>query len=804
MKIDLRLVETQENLASTSRTWYVLGKDHYPLYMYWRKFLFTLLMGSAVGALSLHLTSKVLAADDDLIDRQDTAVATNLGLFGGLPQDITVDPNDDGQYVYIATYTPNGVFSSSDAGETWLGLPGEVDYGAGKAVLVDPNSGDVYAAIGDDLIKSQDHGSTWTSLTDNLAGESPLVGSDLGWTDGTLIVAVDNGAVQVSSDGGQTFTSVTLAAGLRNNVISTSGNDEGEVYAILQDFDTSDTTLFYSANHGTSWTAMNVTSAGVSSGSEFYDVSIDPLNFDHVILSSYNPNYQSYQTFNGGTTWTSLLNAGSRIGGQKAVFDGVGGLYLGVYYTSNVSVASPTWSALETDTPLSSIRGDIYAVDAVHPTTVYANTPMGVAKSQNNGSDWVDSVDGITAVKSYSVSQAEDKDVLWIGANGGLAKTINFTDEHPDWEYPILPTESASNIYAVWVKPGNADYVVTAASNFFYYTEDGGDSWTQADAPDFTGTVEVIIPSPRNQQTLYGLYTNTSLTEDAYNGGVMKSSDAGKTWEELNFPTTLANGDVAVAVADDQDILYVGIGAGGSEQGIYKYSDTTWEKLEADFGIFSVNNLLVHPENNNSIYASFEDEYTVGALYRSQDAGVTWEELTEGLDDTNHLGPMAAQTGETTTLYLAGQDGTGGYGALYKSTDGGDSWSQYYQGKKQEFFYALLFDGLISGNDRGVYDFKSLGKVVLKKNKQAAGTYDLHVTLKDAPTKVVLAHKELTVYKKPIGKYWRAIQVDMTNKSGKHTFRVKGKKGDKFKVVWKPSEEDQAEYTRSVSRVLSI
>lgn len=746
--------------------------------------------------------SNTAQAEDLLVDKQPTAVATNLGLFGGSPQDIEVDPNDDGQYVYAATYTPNGIFSSQDSGETWSGLPNEVDYGAGKSISIDPDTGDVYVAIGDDLIKSTNHGSIWTSLTDNLLG-TPLVGSELAWIDGALVVAVDNGAVQVSTDNGVTFTTATLEAGTRQNVISITG--EGEtVYAVLINYDDDTTQLFRSTDRGFTWSVLDVEAAGVAADSVFYDIALDPLDSNHLILSSYHPSYYSYQSFNAGTSWTAVTNGGNRIGGEEAVFDGVGGLYLGVYYTSNASVANPVWTALNNDTPLSTISGDIYAVDAVHPTTVYTNTAMGVAKSEDNGATWVDSIDGITAVATYSVAQADDKDIVWLGANGGIARTTNFTSDSPDWEYPILPTETSGTIYAVWVKPSNGLYAVTGSSNFFYYTTDGGDTWTQADAPDFSGNVDAIVQSPTDAQTLYALYVNSSLTEDAYNGGVMKSTDTGKTWEEMDFPSTLAGGDIAVAVQSGVDVVYVGVGPGGTDNGIYTYQDNTWAQLDADFNEFYVNNLLVHPEDGSIIFASFEAESTVGSLYRSLDKGETWEQLSEGLGNTNHLGPMAAQTGDTTTLYLAGQDGDGGEGMLYKSTDSGETWSEFYQGKKQEFFYDLLFDGLVSGNDRGVFNLKSLGKVVLKKKSLGEGDYKLTVILKDASTKDLLVEKKMRIFKKPKGKAWREVQVKETNDNGVAKFMVHGKKGVKFKAVWKPSSADREVYARSTSRIIII
>lgn len=761
---------------------------------------------SIITVFSLFFISPVTASD--LVEEQDTAVATNLELFGGVPTDITVDPNGDGNFVYMTTYTPNGIYSSSDSGTTWNGLPVDVDYGAGKSVIVDPDTGDVYVAIGDDLLKSVDNGITWTSITGNLSSEPFVVGSELAWIDGTLFVAVDNGEVEVSGDGGNTFTNVIISEGTSNSAISISGDSAGDAYAVIQNTSTDDTTIFMSSDHGATWEQLDVETGGVEEGSKFYDVSVDPLDDNHIVLGSYHPDYNSYHSFDAGVTWIALLNGDNRLGGQEAVFDGAGGLYLGINYTSDASVESPTWTEITTETPLSSVRGDLYAINTANPTMVYSNTALGVAKSEDGGNSWMDSVEGITAVKTYAISQANDKDVVWLGANGGLVKTTNFTDDSIQWDYPISTDGNASSIYAVWVKPSDSEYVVTGSSNFLYYTENGGTTWVQADAPDFTGTVDHIIQSPNDADTLYAMYVNTSLIEDEYNGGVFISNDAGQTWNELNFPTTLADGAIAVANNEGSDLLYVGIGLGGSETGIYTYNGVDWEKLEADFGEFYINDLLVDPEDNSTILASFEAESTEGSLYKTTDAGNTWEQITDGLDNSNHLGVMTTQPGNTTTLYLAGQDGgtdadTFGDGVLYKSTNGGDSWSLYYRGKKQEFFYALLFDGLIAGNDRGVFDLKSLGKMVLKSKKKAQ-TYRVTVTLKDAATSRLLKNKSLTVYrKKNTTATWKQVQIVKTTTNGKAKFTVPKKHGSKIKVVWKPKVADRAEYTKSTSEILS-
>ncbi|EKD76358.1 MAG: hypothetical protein ACD_43C00142G0005 [uncultured bacterium] len=434
---------------------------------------------------------------------------------------------------------------------------------------------------------------------------------------------------------------------------------------------------------------------------------------------------------------------------------------------------------------------------------MYSNTGLGVAKSENGGTTWVDQVDGMTAVQTFDIAQANDKNIVWIGANGGLAKTTNFTDTVPTWEYPILPDVGISSVQAVWVKPNNGNYVVAGLSDYISISTNGGATWNHASTPAFFGRIEEIVPSSVDSQTLYAVYTNTSLIDDYYNGGVLKSIDSGVNWTELNFPTTLASSALAVATNDGHDVLYVGIGSGGNETGVYTYNGTNWEKLDEDFNGLYVNNILVQPEDNNIIFVSCEAASTIGSLFKSTDAGATWMVITAGLTDANHLGAMAVQSDKNDTMYLAGQESSSNQGLIYKSTDGGESWSTYYTGLKQEFYYALQFDGLISGNDRGLFSLKSLGKITLKSYRQN-GQATLRITLRDAATRDVLSDRSLKIYRKVSGQTWKIIKRATTNKRGRIVVRAAAAKKTKFKVIWQPQSADQAEYTKTTSRLLTI
>ncbi len=205
--------------------------------------------------------------------------------------------------------------------------------------------------------------------------------------------------------------------------------------------------------------------------------------------------------------------------------------------------------------------------------------------------------------------------------------------------------------------------------------------------------------------------------------------------------------------------------------------------------------MLVHPEDDTKLFVT-----TQSALYQSTDSGSSWTAITDGLEDTANLDTLTAQMTTTPiTLYVTGQDGSSLNGTVYKSSDGGDTWGAYYEGLKQETFYAMFFDGLIAGNDRGVFDIKSRAKLRLtEKNAKY-----LSVSLRDAATAKKLKHKAVKVYRKKNG-IWNKIETVHTNSKGKTTVTVSAANGTKFKAVWKPTAKDRREYSKATSKILEL
>ena len=138
-------------------------------------------------------------------DQNDTVKAQSLAIH---PADADV--------VYLGTgwgaFDGNGVYKSTDGGETWAPANrGMMDYGI-TALVVNPSDGQVVYAGGDgsELFKSSDGGESWTDLTDGLPIEKgvhqPIRGIAIDpRAPDTVYLLHERAGVLVSADAGDTW-----------------------------------------------------------------------------------------------------------------------------------------------------------------------------------------------------------------------------------------------------------------------------------------------------------------------------------------------------------------------------------------------------------------------------------------------------------------------------------------------------------------------------------------------------------------------------------------------------------------------
>jgi hypothetical protein len=188
----------------------------------------------------------------------------------------------------------------------------------------------------------------------------------------------------------------------------------------------------------------------------------------------------------------------------------------------------------------------------------------------------------------------------------------------------------------------------------------------------------------------------------AASGGVWKSEDRGDTWQAVfEHEATASIGDVAVAPSD-HNIVWVGTGednlfrAGMAGTGIYKSTDAgkTWQQMGlSDSG--TIGRVLVHPTNPNVVFVAAQGhEWTpneIRGVYKTTDGGKTWTRSFYRSPNTGAV-DLAMDPTDPNTLYAAmnqrmrrkwtdprvepGND----EGGIWKTTDGGKTWTAANEG----------------------------------------------------------------------------------------------------------------------------
>jgi photosystem II stability/assembly factor-like uncharacterized protein len=253
-------------------------------------------------------------------------------------------------------------------------------------------------------------------------------------------------------------------------------------------------------------------------------------------------------------------------------------------------------------------------------------------------------------------------------------------------------------------------WYVAVGSGGVWKTENRGTTWT----PIFDGqgsySIGTVKVDPNNRHTIWvGTGENVSGRHVGYGDGVYRSLDGGATWENLGLPNSEHIGMIAIDPRDS-NVVYVAaqgpLWSGGGDRGLYRTRDAgaTWERILAGGEYTGVNEVHMDPRTPEVLFAVKHQRLrNVAALmnggpesgiWKSVDGGDTWRELTEGLpeEDMGKIG-LAISPINPDVVYATIELGrrTGGF---WRSEDGGESWekrSDYLSGGTGPHYYQEIF-----------------------------------------------------------------------------------------------------------------
>jgi len=311
---------------------------------------------------------------------------------------------------------------------------------------------------------------------------------------------------------------------------------------------------------------------------------------------------------------------------------------------------------------------------------------------------------------------------VWKTTNAGITFEPLFDDQG---SYSIgCVTLDPANPNIVWVGTGeNVGGRHVGYGDGVYKSLDGGKSWKNVGLKQSEHIGRILV-DPHSSAVVY-VAAQGPLWSAGGQRGLYKTTDGGVTWQQV-----LAKGDftgVNDVVMDprDPDVLYAAthqrlrtvaaLVDGGPETGIFKSEDGggSWRELTSglpteDMGRIG---LAVSPQNPDVVYATIELAHHKGGFYRSADRGETWEKRNDYL--SGGTGPHYYQE-----IFACPHVFDRVYQMdvrIHVTNDGGTTFTGMSETDKHSDNHALAFhptdpNYLLVGTDGGLYESRDLGK----------------------------------------------------------------------------------------------
>jgi photosystem II stability/assembly factor-like uncharacterized protein len=560
----------------------------------------------------------------------------------------------------------HGMYKSTDGGNTWKPIGLEATRQIGR-VLVDPKNPDIVfvAALGHaygpspdrGVYRSRDGGATWQKVLFKNDGVGAV---DLAFdpADAQVVYAAmwatrrppwyiyapsngPGGGIFKSADGGTTWRQLTAglpAEGVGRIGIAVAPTNASRVYAIV---DAKDGGLYRSDDAGEIWSKISGENRIWGRGWYFGRIAVDPKNSDIVYVS----NTTLYKSTDAAKSWTPIKGAP---GGDD-------------YHQLWIYPDDPNRMIVASD------QGAVVTVDGAATWSSWYNQPT--AQLYHVAADyrfpyWVTGAQqdsGAVGMPTRS-PHAEISMHDWTGLAAGGESGFTAPDPlHPEiifggmvtrWN---LVTGAGQNVSPerggqgpfrhAWTQPlvfSQADpHALYFANQFLYKTTNGGQSWTQISAdltredpgvpPNLDEAAAADAPSGKRRGVIYAIAPSPVRASMIWigtdDGLIQITADDGRTWQNVTPPALTPWSKVTMIEASHFD------------------ANEAWAAVER------------HQLEDYEPY-----------IYRTRDAGKTWQNITKGLPGDVYMQTMKEDPVRRGLLFAGTELG------VFVSFDDGDDW----------------------------------------------------------------------------------------------------------------------------------
>lgn len=269
----------------------------------------------------------------------------------------------------------------------------------------------------------------------------------------------------------------------------------------------------------------------------------------------------------------------------------------------------------------------------------------------------------------------------------------------------IGPAVASGRVMSLAVNPRNKfEYYVGVASGGVWKTSNDGTTWTPVFDGEGSYSIGWVALDPNDSSVVWvGTGESNSQRSVAYGDGIYRSDDGGKNWQNLGLKKSEHIGRVVVDPRDSK-VVYVAaegpLWGPGGDRGLYKTTDSgkNWKAVLTISENTGVVDVALDPSNPDIVYAAayqrrrhvftLIDGGPESAIYKSTDAGATWNKLKNGLPtvDLGRIG-LAVAPSDPNVVY-ATVEAADGKGGVFRSSDKGATWERRNEFDQGAMYYA--------------------------------------------------------------------------------------------------------------------